>query len=85
MKAVRKLVWVFLIAAGIAAAYFGSYLILLHPVYVAGGGTMQRIPCYVNPFTGYMVPHHLQISYFFEPARKIDARLRPGYWCWRIR
>jgi hypothetical protein len=82
MKVRRKLMWLIGIPVGLGVIYFGSYLVLLHPAFVAGGGTTQRVPCYVNPFTGRMVPHHLQISYFFEPAQRFDAWLRPSYWCW---
>lgn len=68
--------------AGLACAYLGAYLLLLRPACVGGGGTSQRIPAYVNPWTGQMVSHHLQVSRFFTPAQRLDARLRPGYWCW---
>ena len=76
-----KLRWVLLATAGLVFAYFASYLILLHPWSVAGGGTAQRVASYVNPFTGRMVPYHLRVGYFYEPARRLDALLRPKYWC----
>ena len=62
--------------------YFGSYLICLHTASFGGGGSGQRCPRYVNPLTGRRLPHHLQVRYFFEPAQKIDAFIRPGYWWW---
>jgi hypothetical protein len=82
MSARRKIKWVAFGSTSLVIVYFGSYLVLLHPAFVGGGGTTQRIPCYVNPFTKQMVSHHLQVSYFFEPAQRLDLFIRPSYWCW---